>query len=98
MPNFKAHCFKLTAQLMIPKTQHLNSLFGQKLIALFISSALVWKSMSATIELDRKFYDRTEEIEKVNAARILSAKFEFDETAAAQQTPQFFFGVSGLCA
>jgi hypothetical protein len=98
VPYFKAHRFELAAQLMIPKTQHFDALRGEKLVSFFISGAPVRETMSATIEFNREFRDCAEKIEEVNAARILTAEFEFGKTTVAQQTPQSFFGISGLCA
>jgi len=80
---------------MIPKTQHLDALSGDKPVSLFISGALVWKSVSAAVKFNREFCDRAEKIEEVNAAWIL-AEFELGEAVVAQQTPQSFFSIRGF--
>jgi len=98
VPDFKPHRFEFAAQLMIPETQHLDALLGEEPIALFIPSSLIWKTVSATIEFDRKLCDGTVEIQEVDAARILAAELEFVETMVTQQTPQALLGVSGFGA
>ncbi len=98
MPDFEPRGFEFTTQLMIPKAQHCDALFRQKTVSLFILGALVWKAMSATIELDRQLCDGAIEIQKVDAAWVLTAEFEFVEPMVTQQTPQAFFGVGGFLA
>jgi hypothetical protein len=84
MPYFEAHGFKLAAQLVIPKTQHLDALNSEKLVSFFISGAPVWKTMSATIQFNREFCYRAEKIQEINSARILAAEFKFGETTVTQ--------------
>ena len=67
-----------------------------KLISLLISGALVWKTVTAAIEFDCKLCDGAVEIQKVNAAGILAAKFEIVEAMVAQQTPQTLLGFRGV--
>jgi hypothetical protein len=83
-------------ELMIPKTEHLDAAFSEKLISFFVFGPLIRKAVSAAIEFHGKLGDGAVEIEKVNAASILAAEFEFGEAAVAQQTPQAFFSISGF--
>ena len=96
MPDFKSHRLKFTVQLVIPKAAHLDAAFRKKLISFVIFGPLVWKTMPAAVQFNREFCDRAVEIEEVDAARILSAEFEFVETVVTQQTPQAFFSISGF--
>ena len=78
MPNLKPHRLQFTAHLMIPKAQHLDSLGREKFIPLFIFGALVGKAVSAAIEFHRELGGSTVEIQKVTAAGVLTAEFEFE--------------------
>jgi hypothetical protein len=94
VPDFKSHRLKFTVQLVIPKAAHLDAAFRKKLISFVIFGPLVWKTVPAAVQFNREFCDRAVEIEEVDAARILSAEFEFVETVVTQQTPQLLFGLS----
>ena len=83
---------------MIPKSQHLDALLREKFIPLFIAGTLIGKTVAAAVKFHREFCARAIEIQEVNAAGVLAAKFEFAETLVTQQTPQPSFGVGGLFA
>jgi len=72
---------------MIPKTQHLDALFGEKSASFFIPGPLVRKAVSTTIKFNCEFCYRAVKVEEVNAAGILAAEFEFNKAAVTQQTP-----------
>ena len=98
MPDFKSYCFQLTSYLVIPKTQHFDALFREKLIPLFIMLTLVGETMSASVQLNRKFGYHAIEIQKVDTTSILVAELELAETTVAQQTPEPLFCISRLIA
>jgi hypothetical protein len=54
--------------------------------------------VSAAVEFNGEFCGGAVKIEKVNAALILPAEFEFGKATVAEQTPETFFGVSGFFA
>ena len=58
----------------------------------------VWKPVSASVEFNGELCGGAVKIEKVNAALILPAEFEFGKATVAEQTPETFFGVSGFLA
>jgi len=98
VPDFKPHRCEFVVQLVIPETQHFDALFRKKLVSLFIPRPLVGKTMSAAVEFHGQFRHRAIEIEKVDTARVLTAEFEFIETAVTEQTPQAFLGICGFLA
>src|SRR6266705_255326 len=81
---------------MIPKTEHLDAAFRKKLISFFIFGPLVGKTVAAAIQFHGELGKRAEIVEKVDAARILSAEFEFGKAAVTQQPPQTMFSVRGF--
>jgi len=84
VPDFKSHRFQFTLKLMIPKTEHLDAAFRKKLISFFIFGPLVGKTVAAAIQFHGELGKRAEIVEKVDAARILSAEFEFGKAAVVQ--------------
>ena len=84
VPDFKSYRFEFPAQLMIPETQHLDALFHKKLVALFIPRPLVGKTVSPAVEFHGELRYRAVEIEKVDAASVLAAEFEFVEAAITE--------------
>jgi hypothetical protein len=98
VPDFKPHCLKLAAQLMIPEAQNLDPLPREELVSRFVSCPLVRKAVSTAIKFDRQFCDGAVEIQKVDAAWVLAAESEVVEAMVTQQTPQAFFGVGGFIA
>src|SRR5207237_8359717 len=98
VPDLNPDCFEFAPQLMIPETQHLDAVFGEKLIPFFVPGPLVREAMSAAIEFDRKLCGGTVEIQEVDAARMLAAELEFIETMVTQHTPQALLGVGGFRA
>ena len=96
VPDFKSHRFKFAAQLMIPKTQYLDSLFREELVSFFIFGTLAWKTVPTAIQLNRELCDGAKEIEEINTAGILATEFELGKTPIAQQTPQALFSFSGI--
>jgi hypothetical protein len=80
----KAHGLEFAPQLVIPKAQHLDALSGEELVSLFVFRPLVRETMSATVKFHRQLGERAAEVEEVDAARILPAKFELGETAVAE--------------
>jgi len=98
MPDFKPHSLKFAAQLVIPKAQHLDALFREKPISLFILGMLVGKTVPAAVEFDGEFRDGAVEIEVVNTACILAAEFEFGEASITKQAPKALLGVSRFLA
>lgn len=90
---------------MIPKAKHFDPLLGEELISLFVTCALVRKAMAAAIQFERELCQCAVKIQIVNAAGILTAEFEFVETAVAKQPPKAVFGIrrflpklTGKCA
>src|SRR5688500_16888525 len=77
VPDFKPHRFKLATQLMIPEPQDFNSLFSEELVSFFVSRPFIWKTVTAPVQFDCQLCDRTVEIEKVDAARVLAIEFAF---------------------
>jgi len=73
---------------MVPKAQDLNPLLGQKIISLFVASALVRKAVSATVQLHCQSSRDAEGVEKVNSAGILAAKLELFEAPITKQPPE----------
>jgi hypothetical protein len=96
LPDFKSHRFKFAAHLMIPKTQYLDSLFREESVSFFIFGALVWKTVSATIQFNCELCDGAKKVEGINTARILATEFELGKTSVAQQTPQASFSFGGI--
>jgi len=96
MPDFKPNGLQFAAQLMIPKAQHLDSFGREKLIARFISGALIGKAVTAAVQFHRQLDLHAMEIEKVNAAGILAAEFEIGKAPVTQQTPEAFLGTGGF--
>ncbi len=90
MPNLKPNDIQLVTHLMIPKSQHLDALFSEILVSLFIARTLIRKPMSTAIHFNRQFCDGTVEIEEVRTARVLAAELEFAETSVPQQAPETF--------
>jgi hypothetical protein len=80
---------------MIPKAQHLDFPAGEKTIAHPVTGALIRKTVTAAIQFHRQPCRHTKEIEKINAAGILPAKFETGKSAITQLPPQAFLGSSG---
>jgi hypothetical protein len=87
VPDFKSHSFELIAHLMVPKAQHLDSLFSEKPVSLFIPGPLVRETVSAAVEFHRQLRQRAIEIQEVDAACVLPADFEVVEAMVTQQTP-----------
>src|SRR2546427_4189419 len=83
---------------MIPEAQHLDSLFREKAVSLFILGALVGKAVTAAIELDPELRDGAVRIEEVDAAGVLASKLEFIEAPSAKQAPETLFGFSRFLA
>ena len=81
MPNLKPDGFQIAAHLMIPKSQHCNSFGREKLISHLVFGALVGKTMSTAVKFNRQFCFHAVEVEKVNAASILTAEFETSKAA-----------------
>jgi hypothetical protein len=92
VPDFKSHRFKFASQLMIPKTQYLDSFFREEFVSFFIFSALIWKPVPAAVQFNRELCYGAKEIEEINTAGILAAEFELGKTPVAEQTPQALFG------
>jgi len=83
MPDFKTHCRQFAAHLVVPKAQHLDAFARKKTVPFFIPRPLVGKAMSAAIQLHLEFCGHALEIQKVNAAAILPAKFEINKAPVA---------------
>ncbi len=83
---------------MIPGTQDIDLLVGEKTVSLFIFGPLIGKAVSATIEFDGELRHGAIEIEKVDAAGVLPAKFEIVEAMVTQQTPEALLRVRGSLA
>jgi hypothetical protein len=98
VPDFKAHSFQLAAQLMIPETQHLDALFSEKLVSLFIFGPLIAKTVAAAVEFDSQLRQRAVEIEEVDGARVLTAESELGETTVAEKVPETLFSIGGFLA
>ena len=62
---------------MIPKSEDLNALFGQEEVSLFVACSLFGKSVSTAIQLHGKSGLDAEEIQKIDAARVVTAELEF---------------------
>jgi hypothetical protein len=54
--------------------------------------------VTAAVKFNRQLCFHAMEIEKVNTARILPAKFEIFKATVAKQTPETFLGVRGFFA
>jgi hypothetical protein len=98
VPDLKANGFQISPHLMIPKAQGLDALRRQETFPLSVVFSLLGKSVSAAIEFDGDAGLYTEEVQEVDAARVLATKLEIVEAPVAQQTPEASFGVSGFLA
>jgi len=94
MPDFKPNGFQLIAEFVVPKSQHFDSLWFQKLITLFVVVSLFGEAMTASIKFDGEFGFGTIEIENVCVNGMLSAKLKISETAVSEEFPNFLFCVS----
>jgi hypothetical protein len=84
VPNLESDRFTLTAQLMVPKPQNLDSFLSEKAISLFISGPLVRKSVSSAIKLHGQVRKCAQEIEIVRAEWVLTTEFEIGKATVAQ--------------
>src|SRR6266496_5885647 len=93
-------CLRLFAQNNMPKVipDPFPFQFREKTVSFFILGALIRKAVPAAIEFDCQLCDGAIEIQKVDAAGVLAAEFEFVEAMVTQQPPQAFLGVRGFFA
>ena len=83
---------------MIPKAPHFDSFAGEKLVSFFVPRPLVGKAVSAAVQFHCEPGGDAIKIEKVNPARILTAKFEIRKATVAQEPPETLLGGGGFSA
>jgi hypothetical protein len=93
-PDCLQHAIELLANLMIPKSQHCDSLLGEKLLPCLVAHLAGSIVVPAAIELDRELRSGTIEIEYVWVQRMLSAEFVACEVSVPQMPPQNSLGGS----
>ena len=104
LPDLQQHSFAIGAPLMIPESQHLDVLLGEKLLPFLVALDVPGEAMLRTIQLHRQPRHRAITVEKVIAFRMLAAKFEASKTTCFHRAPKLLFLVrlitsklSGAC-
>ena len=95
VPNFQQHALAIFSPLMIPKTQFLNSLCGEKFCAHLIALKLARGSVLKSVQFNAQPRKPAIKVQEVGADRILPAEFEAGESAGFQRAPElcFLFGL-----
>src|ERR1700690_2074436 len=87
IPNFQQHAVMIFPPLIIPKTQFLDALRRQKLLAFSVVLVLFRPTVLKTVEFHRQLCDGTIKIQVVNSERMLPAEFESGKTSCPQGAP-----------
>ena len=89
MPDFQKHALAILAPLVIPESQHLDTLFGEKFFPRLVALNAFRRAMLKTIQFHRQSRHWAIAIQKKAAHRMLSAELESGETTRLHRVPEF---------
>ena len=95
-PNCSQHAVELLANLMIPKSQHNDSMASQEFPPRSIMNLACTIVMSTTVQFDRQLCAGTIEIQDVRVEGMLAAKLVACEISVPQVSPKNMFRLSRL--
>ena len=87
LPDVHQHTITIFVPLMIPKSQLLDALYGQKLFPLFIMHTLLRHAVLKAIKFNGQFCQRAVNIQEVFVGRMLPTELESGKTARPQCPP-----------
>ena len=93
-PDCSQHAVELLPNLVIPESQHDNSMASQKFRARSVANLACTVVVCSAGQLDRQLCTRTIEIQHLIVERMLVVKFVAREMSVRQMPPKNTFGLS----
>ena len=80
VPDFEQHAFAIAPPLVVPKAEFFDVFFHQELFPFRVVLLLVWQAMLEAVQFHGEAGGGTEEIQVVDARRMLAAELETGKT------------------